>query len=167
MLANTIYLHRLAIERKTLGSIEFEGTESSSGSVGINHVTSYKNLGLYCINIRRLTRPKSGFAHLYHRLQTSGFAYCPTLAVEQDVAHRKLNIVRVIHRDIHLHLVAFCHNMSAPMGDMNHMGLVEPHMAVDTTTAIPSAIRLVAVIHTYRHNVLPAIYDIRCKIVTV
>ena len=55
--------------------------------------------------------------------------------------------------------------MRAPVSYMDSCRLVEPHMAVDAASAIPSAVGLVAVIHTHCHHVLPSIYNIRCKVV--
>ena len=40
VLAHTVYLHRLSVERESLGGIEFEGTESSGGLVCIHHFAS-------------------------------------------------------------------------------------------------------------------------------
>ena len=165
VLTYTVYLHRLAIEREALGCIEFECAESCGGLVCIHHLASNHDFSPHGINIWRFARPQSWFAHLDYRLYARGLAHYPAFVVEQCVAHGKLGIVRIINLHIHLHLVAFRHHVRAPVGYMGSCSLVEPHMAIDAATAIPSAVGLVAVVHAHCHNILSTIYNIRCKVV--
>ena len=48
---------------------------------------------------------------------------------------------------------------------MYFLSLVDPHMAIYAASAIPSAVGLVAVIHSHCHHVLFAIFYIRCHII--
>ena len=49
---------------------------------------------------------------------------------------------------------AISDDMIAPLADMQCVYFCEPHMAVDTTATVPTAVRLVAVVHLHGNDII-------------
>ncbi len=156
MFANPVELHVLAIEPETCLGIEAERAESGVGPHLIDHFSTYQHLRAYLIDIGVIDRPQMGTAHF----QTN----CSSLGIKHLVAHL-IGFALTFHIGSHGDTsVGIGNHMHPPVFHMHIGGFGKPHMAVDTASAIPSGIRLIAIIHTHSHHVATG-YEIRCDVV--
>ena len=95
------------------------------------------------------------------------FSHGLSFGIHHLVSHHNLlfRASHVVHHYRHVHLLSFSHNVCSPVSHMYLFGLHEPHMSVDAAATIPSAVGLVAVVHTHSHHILPSKLQMRRKVI--
>ena len=87
-----------------------------------------------------------------------------TISVEDSVLDcRTMSICRLIliqfHIDFNLSRLRIRHDMNTPVFDMHGMGLCQPYMTIDATSAIPAGVRLVGIVDLHRNDIITLLQE--------
>ena len=185
MLAHTIDFHISAIEKETLLGIKLDITETDLRGLCIHHLVVYQEFALDGIEIPLANIPKSRIQHHQSLFVTALFLVVTALflvpstnralsydlarSIQHGISHQDFLLAlaksHIFHLDFDITLRSGAYILS-PLRDIGVLqGLVEPYMAVDATSRIPTAVRLVAIIDLHGDYIIAFLINIRCKVV--
>ena len=169
VLADTIDLDVSAIKEETFLGIKLHFPETSGGGCGIHHLSVHHQFTLHGIEIAFCDVPKLRILHL-KLLYLVAQALCHHLSIRiiDSITDGKFHLAAMskiidLHLDITLRRSRY---ILSPLRNVCHLlGLGEPYVAIDTTTRIPAAVGLVAIIHLHGDDIITLPINIRCKII--